>query len=159
VGARSSCAALACAQSGHAADLNRMSQAVTPLSQIDWGTDHKPEIVPAAAAAACRAGFAYAPLLATRLVCGRLARPAAVVGAAVAAVRGVLRFVNLRGLSPANLLKQLQEAAISFGGDCLEVSVCVCTVGVCVLGGGGGVCMPDACCRVLRRCTGPHTAH
>lgn len=67
------------------------------------------------------AGFAYAPLLATRLVCGRLARPAAVVGAAVAAMRGVLRFVNIRGLSPANLLKQLQEAAISFGGDCLEV--------------------------------------
>jgi hypothetical protein len=68
------------------------------------------------------AGFAYAPLLATRLVCGRLARPAAVVGAAVAAVRGVLRFVNLRGLSPANLLKQLQEAALSFGSNCLEAA-------------------------------------
>jgi hypothetical protein len=36
-------------------------------------------------------------------------------------VRGVLRFVNLRGLSPANLLKQLQEAALSFGSNCLEV--------------------------------------
>lgn len=67
------------------------------------------------------AGFAYAPLLATRLVCGRLARPAALVGAAAAAVRGVLRFVSLRGLSPSNLLKQLQEAALTFGGNCLEV--------------------------------------
>jgi hypothetical protein len=68
------------------------------------------------------AGFAYAPLLATRLVCGRLARPAAVLGAALAAARGVLRFVNLRGLSPGNLLKQLQEAALSLGSNCLEVS-------------------------------------
>jgi hypothetical protein len=67
------------------------------------------------------AGFAYAPLLATRLVFGRLARPAAVIGAAVAAVRGVLHVLNLRGLSPGNLLKQLQEAALSFGGNCLEV--------------------------------------
>lgn len=67
------------------------------------------------------AGLAYAPLLATRLVCGRLARPAAVVGAVAAGVRGVLRVLTLRGLSPGNLLKQLQEAAISFGSNCLEV--------------------------------------
>lgn len=77
-------------------------------------------------------GFAYAPLLATRLVCGRLARPAAVVGAAVAAVRGVLRVLNLRGLSPANLFKQLQEAALTLGSNCLEVragaELCVLTL-------------------------------
>jgi hypothetical protein len=67
------------------------------------------------------AGFAYAPLLAARLVCGRLARPAALVGAAAAAVRGVLRVLHLRGLSPNSLIKQLQEAALSFGSSCLEV--------------------------------------
>jgi hypothetical protein len=68
-------------------------------------------------------GLAYAPLLAARLVCGRLARPAAVVGAAVAAVRGVARLVAIRGMSPGNMLRKLQEAALEFGGDCLEVRV------------------------------------
>lgn len=42
----------------------------------------------------------------------------------MAAVRGVLRVLNLRGLRPGNLLKQLQEAALSFGSDCLEVRGC-----------------------------------
>ena len=72
---------------------------------------------------AVTAGLAYAPLLATRLVCGRLARPAAVVGTVVAAVRGVVRMLSLRGLSPGNMLKRLQEAALSFGSNCLEVSL------------------------------------
>eukprot|EP00878_Enallax_costatus_P007928 GHUV01008293.1.p1 GENE.GHUV01008293.1~~GHUV01008293.1.p1 ORF type:complete len:289 (+),score=110.86 GHUV01008293.1:116-982(+) len=68
------------------------------------------------------AGLAYAPLLAARMVCGRFARPAAFVGACWAATRGVLRLMALRGLGPASLLKQLEEAALNIGGSCISAA-------------------------------------
>lgn len=68
------------------------------------------------------AGLAYAPLLATRLLCGRFAKPAALAGAIWAATRGVLRLIALRGLAPANLLAQLEEAALNLGGGCLAAA-------------------------------------
>eukprot|EP00775_Hariotina_reticulata_P003700 gene3700-3962_t len=68
------------------------------------------------------AGLLYAPLLATRILCGRFARPAAVAGAVWAATRGVLRFVSLRGLGPASLLHELEEAALSLGNSCISTA-------------------------------------
>ncbi|KAF8063742.1 CPK2 [Scenedesmus sp. PABB004] len=65
------------------------------------------------------AGLAYAPLLATRMVCGRFARPAALLGAAWAAGRGAARLLALRGLRPSVLLAQLEEAALALGAGCL----------------------------------------
>ncbi|KAF6253942.1 armadillo-type protein [Scenedesmus sp. NREL 46B-D3] len=64
-------------------------------------------------------GLLYAPLLAGRILCGRFARPAALAGLAWGATRGVLRMVTLRGLTPANLLAQLEEAALGLGTGCL----------------------------------------
>ena len=68
------------------------------------------------------AGLVYAPLLATRIVCGRFARPAAVAGAVWAATRGVLRFVSLRGLGPASLLHELENATLFLGSSCISAA-------------------------------------
>ncbi|WIA14409.1 hypothetical protein OEZ85_002935 [Tetradesmus obliquus] len=66
-------------------------------------------------------GLLYAPLLAARILCGRFARPAALAGLAWGATRGVLRMIALRGLNPANLLAQLEDAALSLGMGSLGV--------------------------------------
>lgn len=68
------------------------------------------------------AGLAYAPLLAVRMICGRFARPAAFAGACWAATRGVLRLMALRGMGPASLLAQLEEAALNIGGSCIAAA-------------------------------------
>lgn len=78
-------------------------------------------------------GLAYAPLLATRMICGRFARPAAFFGACWAATQGVLRLIALRGMGPRALLAQLKEAALNIGGSCISAAEKVCSRFQCCL--------------------------
>jgi hypothetical protein len=63
------------------------------------------------------AGIAYAPILATRMVLGKLARPAVLAGTAVAAARGAARLLQLRGVGPAQLLRRLACGAAEAGAQ------------------------------------------
>lgn len=69
------------------------------------------------------AGIAYAPILAARMVLGRVARPAALLGAGYAAFRGAARLAALRGVGPAQLLRRLMCQGAAELGVQLEVLV------------------------------------
>jgi len=124
------------------------------------------------------AGIAYAPILATRMVLGKLARPAALAGAGFALAKGAARLVQLRGVGPAQLLRRLACGSAELGVQ-LEVLLKVAVraarsegfrkafirCGVCVRGGGrlgrgcrgeGGVgcaCTPQAASRTNQQST------
>jgi hypothetical protein len=49
----------------------------------------------------------YAPVLAARMVLGKVARPVLLLGAGAAAARGALGLLQLRRAGPAQLLRRL----------------------------------------------------
>ncbi|KAI8466374.1 MAG: armadillo-type protein [Monoraphidium minutum] len=65
-------------------------------------------------------GIAYAPLLAARMVLGKVARPALLAGAGLAAARGAARLLHLRGAGPAALLRALAACGAAGAGAALE---------------------------------------
>ncbi|GBF87957.1 hypothetical protein Rsub_00669 [Raphidocelis subcapitata] len=66
------------------------------------------------------AGIAYAPVLAARLLLGKVARPAAAAAAAAAAARGAVRLFQLRAAGPAALLRRLACAGGAGAGAVLD---------------------------------------
>lgn len=74
-------------------------------------------------AAGMAAGIAYAPLLAARMVLGKVARPVLIASGAAAAAKGALRLLQLRGVGPAQLLRCLMAAGAAEAGAALDTLV------------------------------------
>jgi len=77
-------------------------------------------------AAGVAAGVVYAPLLAARILLGRVARPALVLGGIFALAKGALHLVAMRGNGPAQLLALLRGVGVE-AEQVMEVLVKVAT--------------------------------